>query len=180
MSVTAVPLQPVKRGYIAWIWVGVVAAIAIAAALAWHSGVKSTASGLKYQVIHKGTGPHPTDDDVALVTYTGHLPDGTVFDKSEQPAPLPVSAVVPGFQEGLKLMQKDGDYRLWIPAKLGYGDHPPQGSEIPADSPLIFDVHMIDFISEAQFRQMMQMRMMQMQQGAGGGAGVPGTSPSGQ
>ena len=133
MSVTAVPLQPVKRSYIWLLWIGIVAAVIAAFLLARQgddfmtrkaraSGVTVTASGLQIMTLTPGKGAHPTDADVALINYEGRLLDGKTFDKSQQPTPMPIKGTVPGFSEALKLMQKGGKYRIWIPAKLGYGD----------------------------------------------------------
>lgn len=165
MSVTAVPIRPVKRGYLVWLWLGLAAALALAAAVAWagDSGVARTASGLRYKVLQAGPAGagRPSDSDVVLVQYEGRLADGTVFDKSQQPTPFPVTGVVAGFSEGLKLMSKGSKYRLWIPPELGYGAE--AKGPIPANSTLRFDVELIDFIPEATLRQ------MQMQQGMMGG-----------
>ncbi len=129
MSVTAVPLRPVRRSYLVWIWVAVAAALVLAALLARQgdpallreargSGIVTTASGLQYKVIEPGQGgPHPTATDVALVNYTGRLIDGTVFDASKQPAPMPLSSVLPGFAEALKLMPKGAKYRSGCPPR---------------------------------------------------------------
>src|SRR6478672_4993864 len=96
-TVTAVPLAPVRRAYLVWLWLGLALALVagVALAKAGDTGMKATASGLRYQVIVPGTGTaRPTDADVALVNYTGKLPDGTVFDKSQQPTPLPVANMI--------------------------------------------------------------------------------------
>lgn len=180
MSVTAVPIQPVKRSYIVWIWLGIIVAVLAAFLLArqsddyWtktqrDSGIETTPSGLKYKVLEPGTGPKATDMDVALVTYEGKLRDGTVFDKSEDPVPMPVQRVVPGFSEALKLMSRGEKLRVWIPATLGYGDK--ANGPIPANSPLIFDVSVSDIKSLQQFMAERQMMM--------GGAGGPGGMPPG-
>lgn len=188
MSVTAVPIQPTPRRVIAMLWGGlaviVLAAIAIAwfgtsAAvaqtgsneqfLAWNArqpGVQTTASGLQYQVLKEGTGEHPSDADVALVSYVGKLRDGKVFDQNER-APFPVSQVVPGFSEGLKLMRKEGKYRLWIKPELGYGSRD-TGGAIPPNSVLIFDVELIDYIPMAVLQQMQMQQMMGGQPAPGG------------
>ena len=191
MSVTAVPIQPTPRRMIAMLWAGLVV-IAIAAIgfawfgtsaavaqtgtndqfLAWNArqpGVQTTASGLQFKVLKEGTGPHPTDTDVTLIKYKGTLRDGTVFDENER-APLPVAQVVPGFSEGLKLMQKGGKYRLWIKPELGYGDRD-TGGAIPPNSVLVFDVDLLEFIPMAVLQQ---MQMQQMMGGGQGGAPAPG------
>ncbi|GAA0309664.1 FKBP-type peptidyl-prolyl cis-trans isomerase [Sphingomonas oligophenolica] len=135
-------------------------------------GVVETASGLQYQVLEPGADQaRPTDQDVALVNYEGRLADGTTFDKSEQPTPMPVTEVIPGFSEGLKLMTRGAKYRFWIKPSLGYGGE--ASGPIPANSLLVFDVEMIDFLPEAVVRQ-----MMQQQQATDPGAAQPGTSHS--
>ncbi len=187
-SVTAVPIPPVKRRYIVYLAVGILLAVIAAAALAWQgpsdanaaffaknarvAGVVTTPSGLQYQVLTKGQGgATPTDTDVTLVNYVGKLTDGTVFDQSQQPTPMPVTGVVPGFSEALKLMPKGAKHRVWIKPELGYGEK--VTGPIPANSILQFDIEMIDFLPEAVIRQMqMQQQMMQ-----GGGQGMPGGPP---
>lgn len=170
-TVTAVPLQPVKRGYLVWLWIGIAVALIGGAALAL------AVPQIKLVTLKPGTGPHPTNTDVALINYEGRLADGTVFDKSPQPTPLPVTGVVPGFSQGLKLMQRGGKYRLTIPPELGYGAK--ASGPIPANATLTFTVELVDFKSEEELRriQAQQMQMQQMMRGGAGalpGAGAPG------
>lgn len=112
-------------------------------------GVMQTASGVQYRVTKPATGAHPTDTDVALVNYEGKLIDGTRFDKSSQPTPMPVSAVVPGFSEALKLMAKGETLRVWIPSRLAYGAEDQRDEQgkvvIPGKSTLVFDIELVDF-----------------------------------
>lgn len=181
-TITAVPLRPVKRGYLIWLWLGLALALVSAYALARQGddfmtrnargkGVVTTASGLQYQVLKAGqrTGPKPTDTDVALVNYEGKLLDGSTFDKSQQPTPMPVAGVVPGFSEALKLMPKGSKYRIWLPPQLAYGEKG-AGLTIPANATLTFDVELVDFLPETVLRQMQQ----QMGAGGGMGGGAPG------
>ena len=79
---------------------------------------------------------------------------------------MPVDGVVPGFSEALQLMKRGGEYKLFIPPKLAYGDKVPEGGPIPPNSVLIFDVKLVDFKSKAEIMQM-QQQMQQMQMGAG-------------
>jgi len=198
-SITAVPLQPVKRRVLVYLWAGIVIAVIGAFALAWMAptdpvatflagnrkapGVMQSPSGLQYMILKPGKGGSPTDQDIALVNYEGKLLDGTTFDKSQNPTPMPVAAadektgrkgVVPGFSEALKLMSKGAKYRFWVKPSLAYGDK--AGGPIPAHSLLIFEVELLDFLPESVIRQMqMQQQMMQQQQGgAPGGAMPPG------
>lgn len=190
-SVTAVPLQPIKKGSILFYWSAIIVLILAAFGLAYwgtstardeYGGATTTASGLRYKVVRGGEGKSPTDNDVVLVNYTGRLANGQIFDQNPQGA-MPVNDVVPGFSEGLKLMQRGGKYRLWIPAKLGYGANPPADPRtgqpiLPANSDLVFDVELLEFKSRAEVEAMQkQMEELQKKQGAQGG--MPGGAPHG-
>lgn len=183
MSVTAVPLRPVSRRALVILWIGIMIAIGGGVALAFGGSAKpgiATASGLRYEVIEPGAGPKPTDTDVTLVNYRGTLEDGTEFDASNQ-VPMPVAGVVPGFSEGLKLMSKGAKYKFWIPPALGYGaeeKRKPDGSiAIPANSTLVFEVELIDFLPEQVIRQMQMQQQMQQMGMPPGGPGGPGGPP---
>jgi FKBP-type peptidyl-prolyl cis-trans isomerase FkpA len=198
MSVTTVPIQPIKKGSIAKYWIGMAAVILAGGALAWwgtasirsdfateqqfladnadQEGVTTSKSGLQMKTIKGGEGKSPTDDDVALVGYKGMLRNGKVFDENQQ-APMDVARTVPGFSEALKKMQRGGKYMVWIPSKLGYGDKDntnPQTGEviIPANSTLIFEVELMDFRSRAELEAAQQE--MEKQQRAGGGGAPQG------
>ncbi len=117
----------------------------IAAQIKADPAIKTTESGLAYKVIEQGTGAMPTESDRMTVHYTGKLIDGTVFDSSVdrgQPANFAITEVVPGFGEGLKMMNKGSKYTLYIPAKLAYGNNGP--GSIPPGSTLVFDVEVLD------------------------------------
>ncbi|MBN1610483.1 MAG: FKBP-type peptidyl-prolyl cis-trans isomerase [Polyangiaceae bacterium] len=103
-----------------------------------------TASGLASKVLTKGTGKtHPGVNDKVKVHYTGWTTDGKMFDSSVQrgePAEFGVSQVIKGWTEGLQLMVEGEKRRLWIPAKLAYGETPRMGA--PAGA-LTFDVELL-------------------------------------
>ncbi|WP_423823256.1 FKBP-type peptidyl-prolyl cis-trans isomerase [Salinisphaera sp. SPP-AMP-43] len=108
-------------------------------------GVKTLDDGLQYKVITKGDGPSPDANDSVTVDYTGKLIDGTVFDSSEKrgkPVTFPVNAVIPGWTEALQLMHPGGEYKLFIPPDLAYGERG-AGSQIGPNETLIFDVKLI-------------------------------------
>ncbi|MDE5661094.1 MAG: FKBP-type peptidyl-prolyl cis-trans isomerase [Muribaculaceae bacterium] len=112
--------------------------------------VKTTPSGLQYEVLVEGTGAHPSADDQVTVHYTGKLIDGTVFDSSVdrgEPATFGVTQVIPGWVEALQLMTEGSKWRLFIPSQLAYG---PQGAGgiIGPNQTLIFDVELIKVIGK--------------------------------
>src|SRR5882724_1067665 len=110
---------------------------------------KVTASGLATKVLTPGKGKdHPGASDRVKVDYTGWTTDGKMFDSSVargQPTTFGVGEVIPGWTEALKLMVAGEKRRLWIPAKLAYGEHPQMGGA-PSGN-LVFDVSLIDIVS---------------------------------
>lgn len=178
-EITAVPLRPIAKGSLSKLWLGIAAAALAGIGLAYAGSTQfgTTDSGLKYQLLEKGEGPTPTKEDFALVGYKGTLPDGKVFDQNPR-APMEIANVVPGFAEALTMMRKGGHMRVWIPAKLAYGSNPPQGSGIPADAPLQFDIELHEFKTRAEVMQMQQqMQMQQMLQRQQGGGAMPQGAP---
>ncbi len=110
-----------------------------------RDGVKTTASGLQYEILHQGNGDkHPTESSSVNVHYHGTLTDGTVFDSSVErgePISFPLNRVIKGWTEGVQLMKKGDKFRFFIPADLGYGSR--SAGKIPPGSVLIFDVELL-------------------------------------
>ena len=110
-----------------------------------REGVKTTASGLQYEIVTKAEGAQPKATDVVSVHYEGRLTDGKVFDSSIQrgsPIDLPVSGVIPGRVEALQLMHVGEKVKLYIPSELAYGAQSPSPA-IPANSVLVFDLELL-------------------------------------
>jgi FKBP-type peptidyl-prolyl cis-trans isomerase FklB len=110
------------------------------------ASVKTTASGLQYEVISMGNGPKPTINDKVRTHYHGTLINGTVFDSSVQrgqPISFPLNGVIKGWQEGLQLMPVGSKFRFFIPYDLAYGTRG-AGNNIPPYSALIFEVELLD------------------------------------
>jgi FKBP-type peptidyl-prolyl cis-trans isomerase FklB len=108
-------------------------------------GVVTTADGLQYQVIVKGTGPTPKATDTVVCNYKGTLIDGTEFDSSAAhggPASFPVGGVIKGWTEALQMMPVGSKWRLVLPADLAYGEQG-AGSDIGPNSVLIFEVELV-------------------------------------
>ncbi|MGC8888232.1 MAG: FKBP-type peptidyl-prolyl cis-trans isomerase [Verrucomicrobiia bacterium] len=111
-------------------------------------GVKTTKSGLQYQIIKSGKGKTPKETDTVKTHYHGTLIDGTVFDSSierNEPAIFPVNAVIPGWTEALQMMKEGDKWKLFIPAKLAYGERG-AGQKIPPNSVLIFDIELLEVL----------------------------------
>jgi FKBP-type peptidyl-prolyl cis-trans isomerase FklB len=111
-------------------------------------GVQVTASGLQYKVIKEGTGKKPVATDKVKVHYTGKLIDGNVFDSSVQrgePAVFGVTQVIPGWVEGLQLMNVGSKYEFVIPSELAYGERG-AGAAIPPGAVLVFEVELLAIV----------------------------------
>lgn len=110
-----------------------------------REGVKTTDSGLQYEVITEGSGKSPSASDMVKVHYTGTLTDGTVFDSSRErgePVTFKLSDVIPGWTEGLQLMKEGGRMKLYLPPELAYG--PGGNRTIGPNEALIFDVELLE------------------------------------
>lgn len=185
-EITRVPIQPIAKGSLTRLWLGVIIAALIGLGIAYVAMPK----GVELETLTEGTGPNPTAEDVVFVKYVGKLADGTEFDRSQEiplPVqgifpegnPLPLEAMVPGFREGALQMQKGGKYTLFIPADKGYGDNPQPGSPIPPGADLVFEIELIDFMSREDFQRRLNiLQQMMAQQAPGQGPPEQGGEPA--
>jgi len=107
--------------------------------------IKTTKSGLQYEILKEGNGKTPTASDIVRVHYHGTLIDGKVFDSSVKrgiPAEFGVNQVIKGWVEALQLMKVGSKYKLYIPSELGYGKQS-AGITIKPNSVLIFEVELL-------------------------------------
>lgn len=112
-------------------------------------GVRALPSGLQYQVVKSGPaeGVRPLPGDQIKVHYEGKLLSGEVFDSSYErgvPAVMPLDGLIPGWVEALQLMRPGDEWRIFVPAALGYGDE--GGGPIPPGATLVFRIELIDVL----------------------------------
>ncbi|WP_338241145.1 FKBP-type peptidyl-prolyl cis-trans isomerase [Aurantiacibacter hainanensis] len=186
-EVTRVPLQPIAKGSLTKLWLGVIIAVLLAAGIAWAAVPK----GVSVDTVRAGEGVSPTAESVVFVNYTGRLADGTVFDQSQsmplpiqgifpEGTPLPLSDMIPGFRDALLQTQEGGQYEIFIPSEQAYGEDVPEGGPIPPNSDLYFDIEVIEVMSREDFQQRVstfQQMMMQQQMEAQGSAPEEGAAP---
>jgi len=188
-EVTRVPIQPIAKGSLTKIWLGVIVAILLGAGLAWAAVPK----GFSIDTLVAGEGPNPQAGDMVFVKYKGSLAsNGEVFDES-QDIPLPIEGIFPegspfpieegatidGFYQGLQQMQKGGKYELFIPSDMAYGAEPPQGAPIPPNADLVFEIEVVDFMDRETFDRNLSILQQAMQAGPGGPGGAPQGAPAG-
>lgn len=119
---------------------------------AQRDDVTVTESGLQYEILREGEGLSPSAEDRVTVHYEGRTVAGEVFDSSYErgePATFPLSGVIPGWSEGVALMQEGAKYKFWIPADLAYGQRGAPRAGIGPNQVLIFDVELLEVDPEA-------------------------------
>ena len=110
-----------------------------------REGVKTTESGLQYEVIEATLGQKPKATEKVKVHYEGTLIDGTVFDSSYkrgEAISFPLNGVIKGWTEGLQLMSVGSKYKFFIPYQLAYGERG-AGASIPPYAALIFTIELL-------------------------------------
>lgn len=181
MSVTAVPIQPLRKGSVAKLWIGIGLLSLAAGAAAWQGTgrliYERTSSGTEYQVVEGGDGPRPGPNDLAKVHVTIRERGRIVQNSRDgEPPEIPVGQLPPPISEVLQLMNKGATYRMRLsPEQVGA----PPGSVRPGTPPLSVELTLVDFraLSQEEQRQMQMMQMMQQQ----GMSGAPeGAAPGGE
>jgi peptidylprolyl isomerase len=107
---------------------------------------RRTGSGLRYQILVAGSGSErPMPEDRVLVHYSGWTKDGKLFDSSVsrgEPIAFGVTEVIPGWTEMLQLMVEGQRVRVWIPARLAYGEKPAREGAPAGD--LTFEIELLE------------------------------------
>ena len=112
-----------------------------------EEGITALDSGILLSVLEKGSGTKsPQLRSTVYVHYTGRLIDGTVFDSTEGqlPACFRVDELIVGWQAALLRMHEGDTFRIFIPAKYGYGSM--KLDDIPAWSTLDFTLTLVKIL----------------------------------
>jgi hypothetical protein len=191
MSATAVPIQPLRKGSVLKLWLGLALLMLAAAGAAWY-GTRAfrpitTETGVKLRVVKDGTGPRITEKDVAALRYKLHVgsEDSAVIqdsDQTGQPFVTTTDGVYPGFGEGMKMMRQGGRYVLWVPPGQHVQGQIPPGTPFQASDTLVFEIEVMQiaagmadqFKMQQQEQMRRQLEQLQPPPGAEGGDGNAG------
>ena len=124
-----------------------------------------TKSGLIYLITSKGTSKKPTNGTKVLINYAGYLENGMLFDTNKEdisklygqydsnralqngysPIPSIIGNLrfIPGFNEGIELMNIGDKAILYIPSSIGYGTQG-AGETIPPNANIVFEVELLE------------------------------------
>ena len=173
MSVTTVPLQPLKKGSVAKLWIALAVLVLLAAGLAWWGTsafqTVTTDKGVAVRTLRTGSGAKITPQDVVALHYKLHvksLEAPVVQDSREtgQPFVTTTQGVYPGFAEGLQHMRAGGAYILTLPPGTHEQGPIPAGAPFTAQDPLVFEIDVLQIEAGAGPRFMEMQRMQQLQQ----------------
>jgi FKBP-type peptidyl-prolyl cis-trans isomerase FkpA len=190
MSVTAVPLRPIKKGSVLKLWLALIVLTLAAVAFAWWGTqgqqVVTLDSGVRYRVMQEGNGPTVTPNDAVALRYKLRVnnPDGEVIqdsDQTGQPFVATTGMVYPGFGEALQRMSAGGSYLLWLPPGTHEQGPLRPGTPFTANDTLVFEIEVMQ-IAEGMAPMLQMQRMQQMQQMMQGaeGQGPEGGAPAGE
>lgn len=112
-----------------------------------REGVVTTPTGLQYEVVKDSEGEKPLENDTVRVNYRLTYLDGREGDSSIRgiPSTFDLSAMIPGFREGLMLMGVGSEFRFFVHPNLGYGVS--GSTKIEPNTLLIFDVGLVEILN---------------------------------
>jgi len=183
MSVTTVPLQPLRKGSVAKLWIALAFLAALAAAFAWWGTsafqTVRTANGVAIRTLAAGSGSKITPQDVVALHYKLHartLESPVIQDSREtgQPFVTTTQGVYSGFAEGLQHMRPGGSYVLTLPPGTHEQGPLPPGAPFTAKDSLVFEIEILQveagagprFLEMQRMQQLQQLQQMQQMQGA--------------
>lgn len=185
-SVTAVPLQPLPKGTVLKLWLGIVFVILLAVGLAWlgtgNFQYNQVANGARYRTIEAGTGPKVTPNDLVQLHFQAtRVADGTIListARTGQPEEVTVNGFFPGLRDVMLEVQKGGAYEVLLTAQQATGEVPTPGQGLEAGDLVKFELRVVNVAPG-----MGAMRGMMGPGGAGpggpGGSMPPGAMPPG-
>ena len=186
MSVTAVPIHPLRKGSVLKLWLGLALLAAAAAAAAWWGTSAfrpiTTDSGVQLRTVKEGTGPKIAQEDVAALRYKLHVGsvDSPVIqdsDQTGQPFVTTTDGVYPGFGEGMKMMRQGGQYVLSVPPGQHVQGEIQPGTPFQASDTLVFEIEVMQVAAgmaqqfKAQQQEQMRQQLEALQPPPGGEAG---------
>jgi FKBP-type peptidyl-prolyl cis-trans isomerase len=119
-----------------------------------RKGVIELPDGLQYEILKdSAAGEKPTDSSTVKAHYIGTLVNGQEFDNSYkrgEPLEIPVSGVIKGWTEALKMMHVGSKWKLYIPSELAYGERGAGNGVIPGGATLIFEVELLGIVKKNQ------------------------------
>ena len=122
------------------------AQIAAYAAANGIENIQFSPEGVGYVIQAPGEGEHPTVADQVKINYRGYLVDGQEFDSSKgTPVVFPLSNLIQAWQVAIPMIGRGGKIQIFAPPATAYGNNPPPGTSITANSVLVFDVELLDF-----------------------------------
>jgi FKBP-type peptidyl-prolyl cis-trans isomerase len=121
-----------------------------------------TESGIIYTIEKEANGPLPQPGNQVKVNYTGKLMNGEVFDTSERSGrpyqfTIDDAPVIEGWHKGIPNIPLGAKGTIYIPPSLGYGKK--TSGKIPPNSPLIFEVEVVDLVDPMAFRRIKAMEI---------------------
>lgn len=105
-------------------------------------GIVKTESGLMYVIRYQGDGEPVGDAKTVSLAYTGKHLDGKVFESKDK-ATMIINRVVPGLQEGLRMLREGDKATFWIPGSLGYRGHGMPRLDIGPMETIVFDIEIL-------------------------------------
>lgn len=180
-SVTAVPLQPLPKGTVLKLWLGILLVLLLALGLAWLGTTKlqfsRTDTGLSYRVIEEGTGDTIGPDDLVQLHFEISRANGEVLNstvRSGEPVAVTINNFpLSGLRSMFLVMREGGVYEAHATPEEATGEPVPPGTPLTPGEQLRFQFRVIDVAPGMGAMQGM------MGPGGAGGPGGPGGPPPG-
>ncbi len=115
--------------------------------------IKTTPSGLQYEVVKEGSGQIPLVNDSVILKFTGYTLNGSEFLNSEQyTQPYSILKTIRGCKEALGLMKEGSQYKVYLPAELAFGRNPLPGNILKSNMAVMFDIIVIHIVPQKDIK----------------------------